>query len=112
MSTIVIAKRRKKHVILSVVGFLLFAYIAYNFHLSFSKTKFDSTAFILIVAGILMLAFSLAHAFLGHLMIFRYKPMMHNIKNKRVLKILHYEDEPKKLFVIRCAGCTMITGQI
>ena len=112
MNNNIIEKRGKKHVLFSAIGFLLFAYIAYSFHLLFSKSKFDSTVVILIATGILMLVFSLVHAFLGYLMIFRYKPMMDNIKNMRVLKVLSYEDEPKKLFVVRCAGRTVIADQI
>lgn len=111
MSNIVISKRGKRHVIFSVVGFSLFSYMVYGFYLSISKDKFDSTIFVLIVAGILMLAFSLVHAFIGFLMIFRYKPMMDDIQSKRVLKVLNYEDEPRKLIVVKCGGRMMITSQ-
>ncbi|GAB2823978.1 hypothetical protein GCM10027276_28320 [Comamonas piscis] len=112
MSNIVITKRGEKHVIFSVIGFLLFVYIVYGLHSLSSKTKFDSAIFVLITTGISMLIFSLVHAVLGYLMIFRYITTIDNSKNKKVLKVLNYESEPKELFVVIIDGRTVIADQI
>lgn len=112
MRNTIVVGRGKKHFILSLVGGVVFLYLLYSFFSFPSKGKFDATCIILAVSGFLMLIFTLIHAFLAYLMIFRYNPLVRNSENNRVLKVLSYEDEPKKLFVVRCSGRTIIVSEI
>lgn len=112
MKNAIVAERGKKHFFLSIIGFLIFLYLLYIAFVFLLKGQFDTTFFILIAAGVFMLTFGVIHACLAFLMIFRYKSLIENAENCKVLKMLRYEEEPQRLFIVKCAGRIMITNQM
>ena len=112
MTSTVVAERGKKHFFLSVTGFLIFFYLLYIAFVFLLKGQLDTTFFILAAAGVFMLSFGVIHACLAFLMIFRYKSLIENVENCKVLKMLRYKEEPQRLFIVKCAGRILITNQM